>query len=302
MKQRGWWLALVATLGIMIAVFTSCAQDPILSDEDSVTQILENDPTLLDEQDVQVCIDKRLPFGDYDTEKAAVIKSRLWNVGQTVRVRFLGGDAYVQGKVMQYAKMWEEYANVKFEQVTKGTADIHVGFNKDDGSWSYIGKDAMYLPQDSATMNFGWFDHKTSDTEFRRTTLHEFGHALGMIHEHQHPVAGIPWDTTKVYEYYMKPPNSWSENDVNRNIFEHYNKYQTQFCSYDAKSIMHYPVPEALTVGNFRVGLNTNLSDEDKRFVGKMYPFSGVRGTLKCKTYEVPPAAAARALPNVAKR
>jgi len=60
-------------------------------------------------------------------------------------------------------------------------------------------------------MNFGWFDDNTSDSEFSRTVIHEFGHALGMIHEHQHPLAAIPWDKDKVYTYYAGYPNYWSK-------------------------------------------------------------------------------------------
>lgn len=42
------------------------------------------------------------------------------------------------------------------------------------GSWSYIGTDATRLPLESFTMNLGFVD--------RTTVLHEFGHALGLIH------------------------------------------------------------------------------------------------------------------------
>ena len=42
----------------------------------------------------------------------------------------------------------------------------------------------------------------TSEEEFARSILHEFGHALGMLHEHQSPANGIPWDETKLYDYY----------------------------------------------------------------------------------------------------
>lgn len=51
-------------------------------------------------------------------------------------------------------------------------------------------------------MNFGWFTNYTSDTEFSRTIIYEFGHALGLHHEHQSPTANIQWNKEKVYEYY----------------------------------------------------------------------------------------------------
>lgn len=53
-------------------------------------------------------------------------------------------------------------------------------------------------------MNYGWLYPDTPDQEYSRVVLHEFGHALGAIHEHQHPEAAIPWDKPKVYEYYAR--------------------------------------------------------------------------------------------------
>jgi len=43
-----------------------------------------------------------------------------------------------------------------------------------------------------ATMNFGWLTPDTEDSEYQRVVLHEFGHALGLLHEHQHPRPRFP--------------------------------------------------------------------------------------------------------------
>ncbi|WP_218780913.1 hypothetical protein [Paenibacillus amylolyticus] len=42
-------------------------------------------------------------------------------------------------------------------------------------------------------MNFGWFDQDTEESEFERTVMHEFGHALGCIHEHQTCPSTLGW-------------------------------------------------------------------------------------------------------------
>jgi hypothetical protein len=41
-------------------------------------------------------------------------------------------------------------------------------------------------------MNLGWLDAGFADatTKERGTILHEFGHALGLLHEHQSPARG----------------------------------------------------------------------------------------------------------------
>lgn len=120
-------------------------------------------------------------------------------------------------------------------------------------------------------MNFGWFNSSTSDQEFSRVAIHEFGHALGMIHEHQHPLASIPWDVNAVYQYYADT-QGWSKAQVDNNIFAKYSTSQTNYSTYDQASIMHYPVEEELTIGNFSVGWNTVLSSTDKSFIASVYP------------------------------
>jgi hypothetical protein len=101
---------------------------------------------------------------------------------------------------------------------------------------------------------------------------------IGCIHEHQHPQEGIPWNRQKVYQYYAGPPNYWSQQMVDENIFQKYSATITQFSNYDTSSIMHYPVDPALTDGNFKVGWNRQLSDTDKNFIGQMYPKDGGQG------------------------
>jgi hypothetical protein len=45
-----------------------------------------------------------------------------------------------------------------------------------------------------------------------------------------------------------------------------------QYSRFDRQSIMLYAVDNALTIGDWSVGWNTSLSDEDKVFIGSQYP------------------------------
>jgi len=220
---------------------------------------LENLPPVLQSSMVGVFIPR--PF-------MALITGKKWARGRTIKVSFKGGTKTVIEKVKRYAKIWEKYAEIKFSFVTKG-GTLRISFVEGDGSWSYVGTDALQIPSGQATMNFGWLDEATSDKEYSRVVLHEFGHALGCIHEHQHPRAGIPWDKPKVYAYYAK--SGWSKADVDNNIFKKYSDSTTNFSSYDKKSIMHYAVPNELTKGDFEVPWNTSLSSTDKAYIAKIY-------------------------------
>ena len=78
-------------------------------------------------------------------------------------------------------------------------------------------------------MNFGWLETDTPDHEYLRVVLHEFGHALGLIHEHQNPADGIEWDNLVVIKDLTGPPNNWSVPIISINMFEPYEAKETNF-------------------------------------------------------------------------
>lgn len=197
---------------------------------------------------------------------------KQWKPGRVLKVGFLGGHPEVRRRLIPYAKEWEDHANITFDFQDDGAdAEIRVAFLSGRGSWSYLGTDALLIARHNPTMNFGWLTPETDEDEYSRVVLHEFGHALACIHEHQHPEQGIPWDQEKVYEHYRRT-NGWSREEVNQQLFAKYSRTQTNFSAYDKSSIMHYPVDNALTVGNFSVGWNRKLSDMDKEFIARLYP------------------------------
>jgi serralysin len=206
--------------------------------------------------------------------RMALVAGKKWKPGRTLRVRFLDGDPVVHRKIQAVAQQWSQYANIKFQFGNDPDAEIRISCSP-GGSWSYIGTDALGIAKNQPTMNYGWLKPDSSDDQYLSVVLHEFGHALGCIHEHQHPEAGIPWNTDAVYRYYMGPPNNWDKEKVDHNMFRRVEKNTTQFSQYDPQSIMHYPVPKELTTGGFEVGWNSNLSGMDKQFMSQAYPFDG---------------------------
>ena len=214
------------------------------------------------------CLAKSLTADESGTtERAAGAKGRFWAPGATIRVRFLNGSANLQQKVFAWATEWENYADVDFVQVSSDASEVRVLFGN-DGHWSYIGTDNANIDACEETMSLQLTD-QTATTEIRRVALHEFGHVLGMRHEHQQPAASIPWNTSAVYNYYAQ--QGWSRTEVDEQVLNKNSAETTQYTGFDASSIMEYPVSASLTTNGFSIGWNTQLSAADKSFVQLMY-------------------------------
>ncbi|KZV90877.1 zincin, partial [Exidia glandulosa HHB12029] len=220
--------------------------------------------------------------------RGAIPVKKMWRNGRTLRVKILNGSSKVRSKIQQYANAWTPYMNLKLEFVPSGQAEIRVTIDVSNASWSYVGTDALAADPNSQTMNFGWLTDNTSEIEFSRVITHEFGHALGCIHEHQSPAADIPWDKPAVYAYYQKTQD-WTEAQVDQNIFEHFNDSTTQFSAFDPRSIILYAIPASLTTNRLSVGWNTELSATDQSFISSAYPATIAADVAYFNTMEVRP-------------
>lgn len=196
-----------------------------------------------------------------------------WSVGHRIKVKFIDRNPHLEPIIIGFAKEWEKYANIHFDFVEGLNADIRISLRLDGTSWSAIGTSCLNnTNQNTATMNFGWFQNNTPIQEIGRTTLHEFGHALGCIHEHQSPAVGIPWDRAAVRRIYTTV-YGWSEDAIVRNLFTRFPATDITNSVYDTDSIMHYPIESVFTTTGQSIGLNAHLSKQDKTFIGMCYPF-----------------------------
>lgn len=205
----------------------------------------------------------------------AIIAAKSWPAGSQLRCRFLSGSPTQQAKVIHKAKLWEQYANIHIDFVETEDEQVRIDFRKDEGSWSALGHDALnaaYFKKSEPTMNFGWLEDDTEDAEYERVVVHEFGHALGCIHEHQSPNEHLQWDVEAVYAQFSGPPNNWDKATIEANVLEKYSRRGLQATIFDRHSIMLYQFPAELFLNHVGTPLNTHLSPKDKAFIAKMYP------------------------------
>jgi hypothetical protein len=190
-------------------------------------------------------------------------RSRYWANGATLRIRFLDGSKKSQEEVERIAPEWTEHANLAFKFVSSGDADIRVSFQK-NGSWSYVGTDALGAPKGEPTINLQWIS--------RRAILHEFGHALGLIEEHSNPRATIPWKKELIYRELSGPPNNWDRNTIDATVFGKISASELgEYRDFDPKSVMMMTVSPSWT-GGIAMGEGNDLSDSDKALVARIYP------------------------------
>jgi serralysin len=208
--------------------------------------------------------------------KAALLNQYRWPEGANITARFLGGDKKLQDRVAAVAKEWVGPNMARlfltFTPMSETKTDLRIAFQPGKGSWSYLGTYCRQIPEPEPTMNFGWINADSPDTELRSVVLHEFGHALGLIHEHQNPKGGIKWNRDAVVADLSGPPNRWNLATIENNMFKKYSPSEVSGTDVDSKSIMMYPIPAAWTLDGFSAGFNSDLSEKDKTFIRFAYP------------------------------
>jgi serralysin len=200
-------------------------------------------------------------------DRMAAQTAAVWRPGTTLHVAFDSASIRAQRlAVMRAAAVWMEHANVRFVQVANPapTAELRIAFDP-GGSWSYIGRECALVPANEPTGNMGWPDDPGRD-------LHELGHALGLIHEHQW--GSIPWNREACYAFYGAPPNSWSRQEVDEQVLDRADPATlTTSGKWDKNSIMEYPIPADLVLDpRFATGWNQTLSPIDVAMITRLYP------------------------------
>jgi hypothetical protein len=203
----------------------------------------------------------------------AVMLSAKWPVGSHIKVKFLNGDPQYYPLIFKYAKEWETHAQITFDFIDSGAADVRISLTNDLNSWSFIGKECLTITdQSKPTINFGCFINSISLAEKRSTVLHEFGHVLGCVHEHQQPAANMAWDEAAILRAYSIIPG-WDEQKVRHNILNKLPQSNIANSSYDQYSIMHYYFPAHFMLNGIGSNMNLNLSQGDIDFIEFCYPF-----------------------------
>jgi hypothetical protein len=209
-------------------------------------------------------------------------KNDLWKPGQTIRIKFKNVSSYHQQQIMRVSRIWTKYANLKFEfyenktgltkmhfrLVVKYSSDIGSGGSATLGRQAFFTQGIMTLGADRN----GWVPDNT--------ILHEFGHLLGLKHEHQNPNQDygldLEWLEKNCSAYIGITPNkrcirNITPFNIDRNDPNYY------ISEYDHSSIMSYvfDLPSEAYVTGVRpevLDYDRGLSLNDRINIAKIYP------------------------------
>jgi len=222
--------------------------------------------------------------------RGVVLRALAWKRGETIKVCFHGGTRKAQERVARVASEWMQYANVVFNFEESGAprrcqdggvADIKIAFEDNKGWWSVPGTQSR-AQDPSMNLQFYGVDlpllasGPAPEGSMRATILHEFGHALGLLHEHQSPNANcdaeIDWDSA----YQVGAGIGWDKTQVDRNFRQLVMSSSLNATQVDRKSIMHYSLPPTLFKRGKQspcfVTENLELSEQDRTFIASIYP------------------------------
>jgi hypothetical protein len=200
-------------------------------------------------------------------------KDKLWEKGTVLRVGFLEGEGTLHSRVIEAASQWfMKDVKLSLEHARPGEkSHLRIAFDSRGGSWSYIGTDSRSIHPSQPTMNLGWATLETPKEDFYSVVIHEFGHALGLLHEHNHPEARIEWNKAAVYAELSGPPNFWDKATIDSNVFEKFDESMVITTDFDNVSVMIYTVPERWTLNGKSFIPSWKLSKGDAATIKKLY-------------------------------
>ncbi|KAK7947932.1 uncharacterized protein PG986_008818 [Apiospora aurea] len=185
-------------------------------------------------------------------------------------VQFLNGTLEQKSLVRSVVK--ENYnaipMRIRFSFLSSretGPSNVRIKFIDSGISWADIGMGKANQQPNEPTMELNLGNKKTAEDKVGNI-LHEFGHVLGLRHEHQHPDSGLVFCRRQLRE------EGYGDDDITEQWLPFgFDKRRTE--PYDRESIMHYSITtkEAKNLKS-PIGRSNALSRGDKNQLIAMYP------------------------------
>lgn len=209
--------------------------------------------------------------------------------------------------IQVYASKWNAGLDTQifFEYTSNwNNSQIRIAFDKGEGFNSKIGTYANeFIGKKTMNLDIEGFEKVVQgvdelDEDYLRkinyykesvegTIIHEFGHAVGLLHEHKR--VDSPLMYVDNYIQNVADQQNWTfayaEHNLEKTLYANGNAYKDTSTEYDTNSIMHYyvyredvtnpgvcPEPLSQNDGLFCINKNNYLSVLDKIGIQRMYP------------------------------
>lgn len=189
----------------------------------------------------------------------------IWDQ-DTITFQFLDGTIKQKNEVRKFAKLWERYTGITFEYTNSKPSFLN--FKK---YYKITFKGNSNESTQGAINGIIRLGHLSDDVIFRKTTiLHEFGHMLGLGHEHQREDRPLILSHYKIIDSCVseqKQSRSWCKenlNDINHSkVFIE--------SAYDSESVMHYDLNSVIKKDSRLLDLLPETRDNSLSFTDKYY-------------------------------
>jgi hypothetical protein len=194
------------------------------------------------------------------------------NSGKVVLgVAFIGNATQHKSQIQTAAVQWlidNLGKKIGFDfDVSISKSQIRIACDPGGGNHSEVGRSCLKIPAGKPTMNL--------DDVTQQVIMHEFGHALGLQHEHQSPDPQNPviWKNGGQVVIEEMRKQGWSENYTRENILNRLPKAAACIGDphFNPGSIMVYPIPADWTANGFSLNQNNSISDRDRNCARGMY-------------------------------
>lgn len=225
---------------------------------------------------------------------ASIQRPSLWGFDQgatpgtgkiTLDVYFMDGGYNGERELVKAAaETWRQAAlgdrvefrfNQSFWFNNPADFPIRVHFGDGDTNTSQIGTDALKIPSDKPTMTLAqlsaaYDEQEKSDLLSHYT--HEFGHVLGLHHEHQGSNGRLHWNLGNIVK---DLDGVWTRKQIEENLTRSYARSacptEAGYHGLDAASIMIYPLQWDWTREHFGARRSGRISARDRACVAYIY-------------------------------
>jgi len=220
--------------------------------------------------------DKRGPEtqSKYETLEGIVQALALWDQGARLSACFMNGNAQAEKEVMAVFEEVISLTNLRIQKSNCKRDSIRISF-RHAGYSSYIGRDLLLIDVGTPTMVLENLDLALPLSPLNKgRVVHEFMHALGVMHEHQHPDAGCE---NEILWSVIQEQWKWTDKQMETNFRQIVRTDAIHTTPYDKDSLMHYQLDARFLRSGERSSchssaLRTAMSEGDRKLLEETYP------------------------------